>query len=270
MKITGFGVLCCCAVFWTTGCGGGNSGSSNPIMQPTITGSWTLISGSPGSQVTWDAYLTQNGAVVNGPGMQVTGSATVSPVTVTGTLSESTVSLQFTESSQIVMQFTATLGPVSNGQFTNFSGTTSTGQPVTGQVVPSMAGNWQGQISVGTFTVALTQQGFDQFGFPHISGTVTFSGISCVPNGIMDFDQRGNALGSSKGFQPFSGDPNSNPVISITDTSWFILYGQGEVLPTIDSADLTIHGNWGESGLPCFGAPPAFPTSGQFMMSRVQ
>jgi hypothetical protein len=176
---------------------------------PTVSGSWVITSKAK----SWDAYLSQSGASVSGPAMDNSAGVPypgASLASVAGTLSGTTLTFTITESGQTTLQFTATLGTVSNAQYTTFSNPST---PINGRWVPPLAGKWQGQLigadgggpSAVSFTLTIVEGPPDPLGFPALSGTLAFdSSVGCAGNlqAALNADQRGDVLGSVTKFYP--------------------------------------------------------------------
>jgi hypothetical protein len=63
---------------------------------------------------------------------------------------------------------------------------------IVGTAIPSLGGTWTGMMESSESVIAnLTEQGVDSFGFPSLTGTVTFSGTPCFSSGTVTADQRG-------------------------------------------------------------------------------
>lgn len=73
---------------------------------------------------------------------------------------------------------------------------------VTGQHLPSVAGNWSGTAvsasgPVATITASISEAGPDSSGFPALSGNVTFSGLPCFTQGNLSGNQVGIYVNAS-------------------------------------------------------------------------
>jgi hypothetical protein len=184
------------------GCaGGGASGSSTSPSGPgpsTLTGNWGIVTTSSKESppiTPYGAYLTQSeqsiaGSFSHEDGTGVTG-------VVSGTLSGNDLSLTLQDPSGLAIQVTATLtqGAFSGTYINGASGDQGT---VSGSQIPSLAGSWRGTLTPNgmpnlTFNVeaTLSEGALDQFGFPALTGTFTFSGTPCFSGGALTGDQRG-------------------------------------------------------------------------------
>ncbi len=195
-----------------TGCGGGTGSPGNPTTTTSpLSGNWQITTTSVATSATCAAAIPEQpctlyyGVHWSVSGDSVSGNFSHEPEdivegvvgTVTGTTSGDTLTLAFSDPSGFTMQVTATL---QTGSPPSFSGTfTSTGPspaPATsgtiqGTLVPSLAGTWTGTIGAASVSAQLSEQGFDSFGFPNLTGTITFSDTPCFSTGTVTADQRG-------------------------------------------------------------------------------
>jgi|SRR5580704_1887174 hypothetical protein len=217
------------------GCGSATGTSqSNPTSPPTLTGNWQLTVSSqiaPGVTLLLGAYLVSNNGSVSGETV-LDGALTMPPCSnlisrlsfgsglpLEGTLSDGQLLLGVNSASPSGIFFLSEVGVVSitakltsSARGTTLSGTYSLAAnsgsgcgsdsgTVTGVLVPSLAGQWSGNLtsnmSRAQFQVALnlTEGATDSFGFPSLNGSATFSGSQCFTSGTVTADQVGPTMG---------------------------------------------------------------------------
>jgi hypothetical protein len=189
--------------------GGGAGGGSQGNPPPELTGNWQLKTTSSVNSsncatsvqpctIVYGGFFTVTGTSISGNFAHEPPDITEGVVgTVSGTISGTAVTLTLADPSGFTMQATATVQSASPLSFTGDS-TSSGPSPlpaasgtIVGTAIPSLAGAWTGTIGSANVSATFTEQGFDAYGFPNLSGTMTFSGSPCFSTGTLTADQRG-------------------------------------------------------------------------------
>jgi hypothetical protein len=199
------GLIICLSACGSGGGGGGSQG--NP--PPELAGNWQLTSTSSVSAsncatsvqpctIVYGAFFTASGTSISGNFAHEPADIAEGVVgTVSGRISGTSVTLTLADPSGFTMQANAT---VQSGSPLSFSGDFTSSGPsplpsasgtIVGTAIPSLAGTWTGMIGSANVSATFTEQGLDAYGFPNLSGTVTFSGSPCFPSGTLTADQRG-------------------------------------------------------------------------------
>jgi hypothetical protein len=175
------------------GCGSGGNSNNGPMLTLTA-GNWQInmvSTTNPGTGVIGGTSLSQAGTTVTGIMHLVSASCFtfLSDITVNATVTGPTMQLTASSATGRTLSVTAT------GSATSLSGSYSVGGTCpqdqgtfSAVLVPSATGSWHGTLTSATGPVAqvtatLTQSGPDAHGFFPVSGTVTFSGGTCLVSG---------------------------------------------------------------------------------------